>query len=198
MTPPLVTTRFVTMFGFSFLVFASLFQLLPVAPYRILQLGGTAASAGWFLGLLTFASAAFAPITGPISDRIGHRRALIIAGALLTVITATYAVIDDIRWLLALVFLHGAIWSALMAASGAYATAVIPPGRRAEGLGYWGLASIVAIGVAPSLGFLAFRGGWSVLCLELAAINALMTTVAWLMPDEHVVAAELAGGEAPP
>lgn len=198
MTPPLVTTRFVTMFGFSFLVFASLFQLLPVAPYRILQLGGTPASAGWFLGLLTFASAACAPLTGPISDRIGHRRALIIAGALLTVITATYAVIDDIRWLLALVFLHGAIWSGLMAASGAYATAVIPPARRAEGLGYWGLASIVAIGVAPSLGFLAFRGGWPMLCLELAAINALMTTVAWLMPDEHVVAAELAGGVAPP
>ena len=40
-----------------------------------------------------------------------------------------------IGWLLALVFLHGAIWSALMAASGAYATAVIPPARRAEGLG---------------------------------------------------------------
>lgn len=198
MTPPLLTTRFATMFGFSFLVFASLFQLLPVAPYRILQLGGTPAVAGWFLGLLTFASAVFAPITGPISDRIGHRRALIIAGALLTLITATYALIDDIGWLLALVFLHGAIWSALMAASAAYATAVIPPARRAEGLGYWGLASIVAIGVAPSLGFLAFRGGWAGLCLELAAINALMTLVAWLMPDEHVVAVELAGGVAPP
>ena len=39
MTPPLVTPRFLTMFGFSFLVFISVFQLLPVAPYRMLALG---------------------------------------------------------------------------------------------------------------------------------------------------------------
>ena len=46
------------MCGFSFTVFLSAFQLLPVAPYRILALGGTAAVAGLFLGFLTYASAA--------------------------------------------------------------------------------------------------------------------------------------------
>ena len=84
MTPPLVTPRFLTMFGFSFLVFVSVFQLLPVAPYRMLALGGTPASAGWFLGLLTISCAVSAPFTGPLCDRIGHRRALIIAGSLLS------------------------------------------------------------------------------------------------------------------
>jgi len=186
-TPPLFTPRFAVMFGFSFLVFASLFQLLPVAPYRMLALGGTTASAGWFLGLLTFSSAVCAPFTGPLCDRIGHRRTLVWAGALLTAITASYAAIADNRVLLTLVVVQGAVWSALMSASGAYATATIPPQRRAEGLGYWGLASIVAIGVAPTLGFWVYGAGWTVLCLELAALNACMTLVAWHLPDEREV-----------
>ena len=75
------------MFGFSFLVFVSVFQLLPVAPYRMLALGGTPASAGWFLGLLTISCAVSAPFTGPLCDRVGHRRSLIIAGSLLSLIT---------------------------------------------------------------------------------------------------------------
>ena len=189
MAPPLVTPRFLTMFVFSFLVFTSVFQLLPVAPYRMLALGGTPASAGWFLGLLTISCAVSAPLTGPLCDRIGHRRALIIAGSLLTMITASYAAVRDNRLLLAIVVAHGVVWSGLMAASSAYATSTIPPERRAEGLGYWGLASILAIGIAPSLGFWVYQFGWVVLCLELAALNALMTTVGWLLPDERAAAA---------
>lgn len=196
MTAPLVTPRFLTMFGFSFLVFASVFQLLPVAPYRMLSLGGSEASAGWFLGLLTISSAVFAPLTGPLCDRIGHRRALIIAGSLLSLITASYALVADNRVLLTLVVVQGAVWSSLMSASGAYATATIPPSRRAEGLGYWGLASIFAMGTAPSLGFWVYTFGWQVLCLELALLNALMTLVAWWLPDERVAAAEASGDAA--
>jgi MFS family permease len=177
------------MFGFSFLVFISVFQLLPVAPYRMLALGGTPASAGWFLGLLTMSCAVSAPFTGPLCDRVGHRRSLIIAGSLLSVITASYAAVQDNRLLLTIVVAHGAVWSALMAASSAYATSTIPAARRAEGLGYWGMASILAIGIAPSLGFWVYRFGWVALCLELSVLNVLMTTVGWLLPDERAAAA---------
>ena len=194
MTAPLVTPRFLTMFGFSFLVFTSVFQLLPVAPYRMLALGGTPASAGWFLGLLTISCAVSAPFTGPLCDRIGHRRSLIIAGSLLSVITASYAVVQDNRLLLTIVVGHGVVWSALMAASSAYATSTIPPARRAEGLGYWGMSSILAIGMAPSLGFWVYRFGWFALCLELAAINLVMTMVGWWLPDEREAAAAAGAG----
>ena len=127
-------------------------------------------------------------------DRIGHRRSLIIAGSLLSCITLSYAAVHDNRVLLTIVVAHGVVWSALMAASSAYATATIPPARRAEGLGYWGMASIVAIGIAPSLGFWVYRFGWGVLCVELSVLNILMTTVGCLLPDER--AAALAAGAA--
>ena len=37
---PLFTARFFIIFGYTFTVYTSLFQLLPVAPYRELSLGG--------------------------------------------------------------------------------------------------------------------------------------------------------------
>jgi len=45
---PLFTARFFMMCGFTFTVFLSLFQLLPTAPFRILDLGGSKAVAGLF------------------------------------------------------------------------------------------------------------------------------------------------------
>src|SRR5436190_5378584 len=73
----LFTPRFFVMFGFTFTVFLSAFQLLPTAPYRILALGGSPFAAGLFLGFLTYASAFSAPVTGALADRVGKRRMLV-------------------------------------------------------------------------------------------------------------------------
>src|SRR5688572_18067131 len=108
------------MCGFSFTVFLSAFQLLPVAPYRILALGGTAATAGLFLGFLTYSSAMSAPVTGTLVDRLGSRRVLLIASAALTGFSLIYAVLPSYRLMLALVVVHGVFWSGLLSASAAY------------------------------------------------------------------------------
>lgn len=185
MPPRLFTTRFFIMFGYTFTVFASVFQLLPVAPYRVLALGGSTAVAGLFHGFLTFASALSGPVTGVMSDRIGHRPVLIGVSLILAVFALSYAFITDYRLLLAVVIVHGCVWSALLAASGAYMTSAIPESRRAEGLSYWGLATVLAIGIAPAIGFWVYRHGWFVLCLELAALNLLMAAIAWALPDDR-------------
>jgi MFS family permease len=192
MSDRLFTARFITMFWYSFTVFVSLFQLLPAAPYRILALGGSTAVAGLFQGVLTFASALSAAFTGPLCDRWGHRPVLIVVSIVLTFVTASYAVIESYEVMLAVAFGHGLIWSALLSASGAYMTASIPPGRRAEGLNYWGLASVMAIGAAPALGFWVYRHGWFVLCAELAVLNLLMAVIAWRLPDDRREAADAA------
>ena len=75
----LFTRRFFVMCAFTFTVFLSLFQLLPTAPFRILELGGSTTAAGLFLGLLTYASALSAPLTGALADRIGRRRMLLVS-----------------------------------------------------------------------------------------------------------------------
>jgi MFS family permease len=185
----LFTPRFFVMCGFSFTVFVSAFQLLPTAPFHIIDLGGSTFASGLFLGFLTYASALSAPLTGAIADRLGQRRILITSSIALAVFSIAYAVITDYRILLALVVVHGVFWSGLLSASAAYMTNMLPERRRAEGIAYWGLSSVAAIAVAPTLGFWIYRHGWGWLCVEAAALNLLMCVIAVTLKDHDIAPA---------
>jgi MFS family permease len=180
----LFTPRFFVMCGFSFTVFLSAFQLLPTAPFHILALGGGTSAAGLFLGFLTYASAFSAPLTGTLSDRLGARGVLLVASIAITAFSVAYALVPSYKVMLALVLIHGLFWSGLLTGSAAYMTNILPESRRAEGIGYWGLSTIAAIAVAPSIGFWVFRYGWRALCLEAAALNVLMALIAWRLPAQ--------------
>jgi MFS family permease len=186
----LFTPRFFVMCGFSFTVFLSAFQLLPTAPFHILALGGSTAAAGLFLGFLTYSSALSAPLTGSLADRVGQRRILIVASVAITGFSVAYALIPSYKVMLALVLVHGVFWSGLLTGSAAYTTNMLPESRRAEGIAYWGLSTIAAIAVAPSIGFWVFHFGWRALCLEAAALNVVMAAIAWSLPTEPAHAHE--------
>jgi MFS family permease len=186
LTERLFTPRFFVMCGFTFTVFVSAFQLLPTAPFHILDLGGSTFASGLFLGFLTYASAFSAPLTGAVADRLGQRRILIVSSIALAGFSIGYAIISDYRLLLALVIVHGVFWSGLLSASAAYMTNMLPARRRAEGIAYWGLSSVAAIAVAPTVGFWVYRQGWGWLCVESAALNMLMCVIAASLTDHDI------------
>jgi len=172
------------MCGFSFTVFLSAFQLFPTAPFHILSLGGSTFASGLFLGILTYASALSAPLTGALVDRAGPKEVLVVGSVAITAFSTAYAVIPDYHIMLVLVVVHGIFWSGLLTGSGAYMTNILPERRRAEGLAYWGLSTIAAIAVAPTIGFWVFRFGWRVMCLEAAGLNVAMACIAWWLPRQ--------------
>jgi MFS family permease len=180
----LFTPRFFVMCGFSFTVFLSAFQLFPTAPFHILDLGGTTFSSGLFLGFLTYSSAFSAPLTGAYADRVGSRRVLIGSSLALAVFSLLYAVITDVRVMLALVLVHGVFWSGLLSASAAYMTNLLPERRRAEGIGYWGLSTLAGVAVAPAVGFWMYNRGWLWLCVSSAVLNLVMTAIATQLHDD--------------
>src|SRR5262249_15556341 len=58
-----------------------------------------------------------------------------------------------------------------------------------EGIGYWGLASIAAVAVAPPIAFwLLERGGWWWVAISCGALNLLMGAIAWTLDDSDHVA----------
>ncbi len=57
-------------------------------------------------------------------------------------------------------------------------TNMLPAARRAEGIGYWGLSSVLALAVAPTVGFWIYRQGWWWLCAESAILNIVMAVIA--------------------
>src|SRR5258708_23615141 len=97
---PLFTPRFAWLWAFAFVTFFSAFQLLPAIPFRILDLGGNKAEAGWFLAVYTFSSAFAAPIMGTVADHVGRRRFLITASLLFIVFSVAYGVIPNLPLLL--------------------------------------------------------------------------------------------------
>ena len=123
--------------------------------------------------------------TGAFADRIGRRKTLIIASLGLAAFTASYAFIENYRLLLALVLAHGIVWSSLLVASAAYLTGVLPAARRGEGIAYWGLASVLAATVAPSVGFWVYAHGWAWLCAGTTVLNLIMAAIAWSMTDDR-------------
>jgi predicted MFS family arabinose efflux permease len=81
--------------------------------------------------------------------------------------------------LVGLVFLHGLFWSGLLSASAAYMTGLIPPERRAEGIGYWGMATVLATAFAPALGLALYAVSWKALCASVGALSLVMAAIAW-------------------
>jgi MFS family permease len=185
----LFTPRFFVMCGFTFTVFLSAFQLLPTAPFHIIDLGGSTFASGLFLGVLTYSSAFTAPLTGAYADRIGHRRMLIISSIALAFFAAAYAVITDYRLILTLAVVQGVFWSGLLSASAAYMTQMLPERRRAEGIGYWGMSTMAAVAVAPSVGFVIYRYGWVWLCVLAGVLNVVMLIIALNLDEQPRIVA---------
>jgi MFS family permease len=183
---PLFTPRFISLWLFQAGTFFSAFQLLPVIPLRIIELGGSKAAAGTFLAVYTFASAFAAPVMGTIADTVGRRRMLVLASLLFVVFSLAYGIVPWLPLVLLIAIVHGAIWSSILSSASAIMTDFIPVSRRTEGLGYWGLAPTAAIAIAPAVGMHMHRFGWFALCAEIAVLSALMAIWAARLPGGEI------------
>src|SRR5438552_6375707 len=183
---PLFTPAFAGLWLYAFVTFFSAFQLLPAIPFRILELGGSTARAGWFLSIYTYASAFSAPLMGSLADHIGRRRLLIIASILFICFSIGYGLITNFHLLLLIGAFHGAMWSGLIAAASAIMSDFIPASRRNQGLAWWGLSSTFAVAIGPAVGLWVFHFGWLTLCIELVVLSIAMTVGALLLqPTER-------------
>jgi MFS family permease len=181
--PRLFTPRFFLLCSFTFTTFVSAFLLFPTMPFRILTLEGNKSDAGLFLGFLTYASALSAPFGGAIADRIGKRPVLLASSTAIFVFDLIYAFARSLPLILAISVLHGIFWSALMAASAALMSDMLPPTRRTEGLGYWGFASVLAIAAAPPLGLFLLHFGWLAVSLPVALLAVGMFVIAFRVAE---------------
>ena len=196
---PLFTPRFAMLWVYAFVTFFSAFQLLPAIPFRILELGGSKAQAGWFLSVYTFASAFAAPVMGSLADHFGRRRFLIGASILFVGFSAAYGLVTHLPLLFVIGAIHGAVWAGLMASASAIMSDYIPASRRTQGMAYWGLASSGAIAIAPAVGlWVVLHYSWRTLCVELTVVSVLMVFGALLLrsDDSPLVARRLVVSDA--
>jgi MFS family permease len=132
------------------------FSTLPIYAQ---QLTGTTAYSGLMVGIYTLAALAIRPFTGILSDKFGRKK-LLIAGALLSSIACVLYNIASILILLIFIrILHGIGFGVHSTSGGAVAADVIPKSRMAEGIGYFGLYSTLALALAPGIALFVIGNG---------------------------------------
>jgi signal transduction histidine kinase/predicted MFS family arabinose efflux permease len=182
------------------LVFTTTGQLLVVAPLlpRIsAELGTGPAALGSLYAAEAAAAAVFALLAGPVSDRIGRRRVLLLGSGLLAASLAAHLAAGTLGALIALRALTGAAEGMLTGATAAYVADAFAYARRGWANGRvsagTALAQLVGIPASALLGTaFGFRTGF----LGFAATAALSFLLVWrYVPQPEV--ARLAGGLGP-
>lgn len=146
------TRQFLQMTVAMLFLFTGFYLLLPTLPLYIKQLGGSESQVGLAAGVFTLSAVIFRPIVGGLLDRYG-RRPFILWGLLFFVLSMyLYDWVGGIVVLLALRVLHGVSWAFSTTAVGTAVTDIIPPARRGEGMGWYGMAMTVSMAIGPMVG----------------------------------------------
>ncbi len=180
-----LTAPFVILCAFYFLVFAAGYQLFPVVPLHLRDLGASLAESGRFQTAFMLGSGFGSLCTGPLGDRLGQRRVLRVASLALVAILVTYGFLK-VRWAFYLLApLHGVLWSALRTASIAKVGGILPLEHRAQGLSLFGLTGPGGVAVGPLVGlWLMPHLGFAWMLILLAGVFAILHGLIGALPQE--------------
>lgn|SRR5690625_607090 len=136
----------------NFFIFLGFQMTLPTLPLFVKELGGSDQSIGWIVGIFTFSALIFRPIAGQLLETKGRKFVYMFGLAIFAVTVGAFAVVTTIILLLVMRFLQGIGFGFASTATGTIATDLIPPKRRGEGMGYFGLSGNLALAFGPALG----------------------------------------------
>ncbi|WP_239984518.1 MFS transporter [Lentibacillus sediminis] len=136
----------------NFFVFLGFQMTLPTIPLFVKELGGGDQLVGVVVGIFTFSALLLRPYAGHALESKGRQFVYMIGLVVFVISIGSYAFIGSIAMLFLLRLVQGAGWGFSTTAGGTIATDVIPPNRRGEGMGYFGLSGNIALAFGPSLG----------------------------------------------
>lgn len=143
---------------FVLICFANLFiflgfqMTLPTLPLFVKELGGSDQMIGLIVGVFTFSALLFRPYAGQALETKGRRFVFLFGLAIFILSLGTMGFITSIFFLIVIRVIQGIGWGFSNTATGTIATDLIPPKRRGEGMGYFGLSGNLALAFGPGLG----------------------------------------------
>lgn len=150
---PIWTKSFINISISTFFIFVVFYALMTLIPLYVLDdLKGTAAQGGIAVSVFLVSAIIIRFIAGMILEKFGKRKILVISVLMFMISTFFYVLIGDFETLLALRFFQGIWFSLVTTVGGAIAAEIVPPERRGEGLGYYGIAMNLAVVVGPFIG----------------------------------------------
>lgn len=151
--PDKIWTRdFVLICLANFFVFLGFQMTLPTLPLFVKELGGSDQIIGVIVGVFTFSALVFRPYAGKSLETKGRKFVFVLGLVVFVVSVGSYAFITSIVLLILMRVAQGIGWGFSNTATGTIATDLIPPKRRGEGMGYFGLSGNLALAFGPALG----------------------------------------------
>ena len=183
--PRLVTRHFLLVSAVTFVTFFAAFQMFPTAPLQLRRLGASLGESGWFMGFFTAGSSLGALFTGPLGDRIGPRRMVVLCAIGFGLLLEAYGLFNA-RWAFYLLaFPHGVVWSGLLTGTMATLGRVLPPERRAAGLSLYGLASPGGMVFGPMTGLFVYeRWGFAPMTAVLGGAFVVLGLLSRTLPPD--------------
>jgi predicted MFS family arabinose efflux permease len=159
--PRIVNRALLLVFAIGFGEATSFYLLLSVVPLYATSVGAGGVGAGLATGALMFATVAGELATPGLVGRYGYRLVLAAGLLLLGAPPLALAASGSLAAILAVCLVRGLGFGIMVVVAGALVASLLPPARRGEGLGLFGLAVGVPSVVALPLGvWLAGRVGY--------------------------------------
>lgn len=136
----------------NFFVFLGFQMTLPTIPIFVNELGGSDQLIGIIVGIFTFSALLFRPYAGHALESKGRGKVYLFGLLLFVVSVGSFGFITSMGMLIVMRIVQGIGWGFSTTASGTIATDLIPPARRGEGMGYFGLSGNLALALGPALG----------------------------------------------
>ncbi|KAB2333351.1 MFS transporter [Cytobacillus depressus] len=151
------TRDFILIVMSNFFIFLGFQMTLPTIPLFVEELGGNDQLIGIVVGIFTFSALLLRPFAGHALESKGRRFVFLIGLAIFVISVGSFGFVPSLMFLFMLRIIQGVGWGFSTTASGTIATDLIPPRRRGEGMGYYGLSGNLALALGPTLG-LALAG----------------------------------------
>jgi len=133
--------------------FLSMFLPQSALPQYLNDRGAHAGIIGLVVGVLSVGAVAPRPWLGRAMDR-GALVPLLLLGTTLMLLTPLYSVGDSLPLLLAVRLVQGVASAVFVTGGPLLVAALTPPARRGEAVGYFNLASTLAIAIGPPVGLI--------------------------------------------
>jgi MFS family permease len=133
-------------------LFFSFHLLTPILPIYIVEMGGDKFAAGMVVGIFTISALVIRPFAGCALDVFNRKKVLYFGLFVFIVTVISYEWMIIVSLILFVRMIQGIGWGV---ATTTYATMVseyIPPSRRAEGMGYFGLSINIGMALGPLIG----------------------------------------------
>jgi MFS family permease len=184
---PKLWTRDFVLVGLSalLLLMSQTFLLVTLPLYAVQWLGASKAQVGLLPGLVTITALLARPLAGYAVDRWGRRSFQLVSLLGVAVCAMGYGFVPTFAILAMNRLLYGFAYGVASTASVTVVTDLIPPQRRGEGIGYFGIAQTLGMALGPAVALLVLGDG-QFTRLFVVGGGLVLVSVLLVLPVRHL------------